>query len=109
MTPETGLEIEPQPARMSEGERLVAVFFEPKKAFADIVQRPGWVVPMILVLLGMLGMATAIAQHIGWPRVIRQQMEGSTRLQQMTPEQRAQTESMQLKVASITGYLGPIV
>jgi hypothetical protein len=43
MTPENAAAVDPQPAGMGEFSRIVGVFFEPKKSFADIAQRPTWI------------------------------------------------------------------
>ena len=36
---------------MSEFSRLTGVFFEPGKTFADIAERPRWLVPLLLVIV----------------------------------------------------------
>lgn len=102
MTPETVTEMEPQPKRMSEIARLTGVFFEPTKTFEDIAQRPGWLVPLILIVVCALTVTVVFTQHVGWERFFRQQMENSPRMQQMSPEQRDQALAMQTKFAPIS-------
>jgi Yip1 domain len=109
MTPETVATIEPQPARMGELSRLAGIFFEPKATFTEIAQRPTWIVPMMLVMLSIIGVTTTIAQRIGWERIIRHQNETSSRVQQMPAEQREQALAMQMKLAPVIGYAGPII
>ena len=94
---------------MGEFSRIAGVFFEPAKTFRDIAQRPTWILPMILVILAAIGVSTAITQKIGWESVFRHQMETNSRLQQMTQEQKDQTLALQMKVASISAYAGPLV
>jgi hypothetical protein len=109
MTPETVPAFEPQPPGMSELSRLTGVFFEPTKAFEDIAARPRWVVPLILTILAGIAFASVLGARIGWDVVIQQQME--SRLEKMTPEQRAAAQpqiDMQKKFAPIGGYGGAI-
>jgi hypothetical protein len=51
MSPETATSSDPQAQGMSEISRLAGVFFEPKKAFADIAARPRWIVPLLLMIV----------------------------------------------------------
>jgi len=108
MTPESVSAIEPQPERMSEISRLAGVFFEPKKTFEDIAQRPGWLVPLILIIVAALSTMVVFSQHVGWERFFRQQMESNPRMAQLTPEQRDQALAMQMKFASV-GAAVPVV
>jgi len=103
MTPESVSAMEPQPERMSEISRLTGVFFEPRKTFEDIAQRPGWLVPLVLIMVAALSVTVVFSQHIGWERFFRQQMETNTRMAQMTAEQRDQVLSMQMKFATVGG------
>jgi len=109
MTPENAAALEPQPAGMGEFSRIAGVFFEPTKTFADIAQRPSWIVPMILVILATMGFTVALSQHIGWERIIRQQDEASAQMRNMAAEQREQTVAMQMKLAPAIGYAGGLV
>ena len=94
---------------MGEFSRLTGVFFEPSKTFADIAQRPSWIVPMALVILASLVMMVAFTQHVGVDRMIRQQLENNPRTAQMAPEQRERAIEVGSKVAGVTMYLGPLV
>ena len=104
MTPENAAAVDPQPAGMGEFSRIVGVFFEPKKTFADIALRPSWLIPMILLILAGIGGTVVVSQRIGWERIMRQQTEGSSRMQQMTQEQKDQAVAMQMKFAPIGAY-----
>jgi hypothetical protein len=104
MTPENAAAVESEPTGMGEFSRITGVFFEPAKTFKDIAQRPSWLVPMMLVILAVIGVTSAISQRIGWERILRHQMEGNSRMQQMTQEQRDQNMALQIKVASAFGY-----
>jgi len=93
---------------MGEFSRIVGVFFEPSKTFADIAERPGWIVPLILTILVALAFSVAVTQRIGWDRVVRHQFETSARLQQMPQDQKDQAIAVGAKAAAISGYAAPI-
>lgn len=94
---------------MGEGSRLSGVFFEPAKTFADVAERPGFWVPLILILVFSLGYMVLFGQHVGWERMIRHQTEMSSRSAQMSPEQREQGIQMGLKFAPVFAYVGVLV
>ena len=109
MTPENAPAVEPAPAGMGEFSRITGVFFEPKKAFADIAQRPRWIVPMVLVIVAIIAVTTTMSQHIGWERMFRQQAQTNSRMQQMDPQAREQAIAMQIKFASVGGYAAAVI
>jgi hypothetical protein len=109
MTPELLPEPEPQAKGLGEGSRLTGVFFEPAKTFADVAERPGFWVPLILILVFSLGYMVLFSQHVGWERMIRHQTEMSSRSAQMSPEQREQGIQMGLKFAPVFAYVGILV
>lgn len=104
MTPETASSSEPTPQGMSGFARIVGVFFEPGKTFEDIAQRPGWVLPIAIIVLSTIFFTTMIGQKVGWERVVRQQIESSSRAQQLPAEQREQQISVGARMAPIFGY-----
>src|SRR5215831_11504216 len=109
MTPEPINASAPEAKGLSEASRLTGVFFEPSKTFEDIAARPNFIVPLILIMLCALAYTTLFAQHVGWERMMRHQMELSTRAQQMTPEQREQGIQMQLKFVPVFAYGGVLL
>jgi hypothetical protein len=108
MTPESASVSEFEPKGMGEFSRLTGVLFEPKKTFEDIAKRPTFWVPLILITLLGIVATYLISSHIGWETIIRQQTQQSARAQrqmeQMSPEQRANMEAIQMKFAPIAGY-----
>ncbi len=64
---------EPQ-AKMSGMARIVGVLFSPKATFEDIVRRPGWVVPMTVLLLISIGLSITLAQRTQWLEVSKDQI-----------------------------------
>ena len=95
---------------MGEAARVTGVLFDPKKAFADIAAKPGFVVPLILVIVGYLAFMYCFTTHVGWEHSMRQAMETNSRMQQMDAQQRENALQLQLKFAPIGAYVaGPIV
>jgi hypothetical protein len=97
----------PEPRGMGEFSRIMGVFLEPTKAFADIARRPSWFVPLLLTILAGVAYYTAFGQHVTWQRFLQHQMDTNPkvaeRMAQIPPEQRASSMAMQAKFAGI-GY-----
>jgi hypothetical protein len=109
MTPESAAVEESRPAGMSELGRISGVFFEPKKAFADIAARPRWIVPLLLLMLVSFGVAMVYAQKGIMRIAAEQQMAKSPQTAQMTAEQREQALDRGMKIATIISYCVPIL
>lgn len=107
--PETAAYSDPQPAGMGEISRLAGVFFEPKKAFADIAARPRWIVPLILMILMGIGVTTLYNQKGVIRIAAEQQMANNAQFQQLPPDQRAQRLETGMKFATVIGYCIPIL
>jgi hypothetical protein len=94
---------------MNEFARIAGVFFEPAKTFEDIASRPGWIVPLLLIIGVTVLYMALFAQHVGWERMMRQQFESSPRVAQLTPEQREQQIAVAARFAPIGGFAGAVV
>jgi hypothetical protein len=113
MTPENASAVEPEPAGMGEFSRLTGVFFEPGKTFADIAERPRWLVPLLLVVVAGVAFYFLYGPHVGWERFLRHQMETNARVQQqmerIPADQRDRAIAMQTKFMGIGYYFGTMV
>jgi hypothetical protein len=109
MTPETIAPDQHQPAGMSEIARIAGVFFEPKKAFADIAARPRWIVPLLLLIVTAFALSMMFAQKGVMRITVEQQMANNAQFQQLPADQRAQRVEMGVKIGTIIGYCIPIV
>jgi hypothetical protein len=109
MSPEITPAAEPAPEGMSEFSRISGVFFEPSKAFADVAQRPRWIVPLVLVIIASLAFVSVVGQRVGWDRTVRLSLENNPRAEQMTPQQREQAIALGSKFAAVGAYVGPVV
>src|SRR5258708_3422045 len=109
MTPENPSQAEMSPAvGMGEAGRLSGVFFEPKKAFEDIAQRPSFLVPLILSIIAGCIFVALMAQHVGWDQVLKQQMamnpRGQQAMENLPAEQRDNQMAIQRAVVPYTNY-----
>lgn len=109
MTPQDAAAEQPTPAGMGEFSRIAGVFFEPSRTFADIARRPSWILPLALMILASIGVTAYYGQHVGWERLIRHQIETSSRGQQLSPEQREQAIATQARLAPLFGYVGTLI
>jgi hypothetical protein len=105
-------EAQSQPAISPIG-RIVGVFFSPKATFEDIVKKPSWVLPVILLTLFSVGVSFAINQRINWREFMSQQIEKNPRSANMSAEQKAQQIEGGAKFSPpftyAIGLLGPII
>jgi len=106
-SPDAAVMAEPSP--MGPLARIAGVFFEPSKTFADIARRPSWLVPLVLAIVGGISITFLIGQHVGWERIVRHQVESSSRAQQLSAEQKEQQIQMGVKMAPVFGYAAPVV
>jgi len=101
-----------QPAISPVG-RIVGVFFSPKQTFADIVRKPGWVLPLVLITVLSVGGSFAINQRINWREFISQQIDKSPGAANMSAEQKEQRIEGGAKFSPpftyAIGLLGPII
>ena len=107
MTPEPSSENAAPP--LGEAGRITGVFFDPKKAFADIAARPSWIVPVVLMIVAALAFTYTYTTRIGWERYIRQTMENNPRVQNLPADQRETQIQTGAKFAPIFGYVGSLV
>jgi Yip1 domain len=95
---------------MSEPSRIIDVYLDPQKAFADIAARPSrWFVPIILLVVAALVFVYAYTTRVGWERYIRQSMESNASFQSLPSEQQDQRIQTGAKIAPIFGYAGSAV
>jgi hypothetical protein len=94
---------------LSEFSRLINVFFEPKKAFADIAQRPHWVVALLITIVFGAGYIYAFNKHIGWEPYLHRLFDTNPQVQRLSAEQRERAFELQLRVVPITSIASAVV
>ena len=73
---------------MTEPARLFGVFYEPGKVFADLAEKPRWLVAIIVSILFALSFSYAISSHVGWDMTIRQTLANNPRVAELPADQR---------------------
>ena len=105
-------EAQSQPAISPFG-RIIGVFFSPTATFEDIVRKPSWVLPVVLLTLFSIGVSFAINQRINWREFMAQQIEKSPQAANMSAEQKEQRIEGGAKFSPMLtwaiGVCGPIV
>jgi hypothetical protein len=101
--------VETDATPMSEAARLINVFFEPKKAFADIAQRPRWIVPLLITIVFGAGYIYLFNRHIGWEPYLHRLFDNNPQVLRLPAEQRERVFAMQLRVVPITSMAAAVV
>ena len=89
--------------------RLFGVLFSPGKTFEDIVRKPAWVLPAVVLVVLSSVASVIFVQRVYWRDVVSQQIEKSPQAAQLSPDQKAQRVEMGAKIAPIFGYVGGLV
>jgi Yip1 domain len=103
---------EPAGPGLTETQRLINVFVAPKKTFADLKRKSNWWVPWAISSVFVLIFGIIAVQKLDMGRFIQQQIDRSPaaqkRMEQATPEQRAQGMAIQATITKVTFYITPI-
>jgi hypothetical protein len=70
--------------------RVTGVFFSPKPTFDDIVRKPSWLLPVMLLTFMSLAVSFTINQRTNWRKFVADQIDKSPSGAQLFPEQREQ-------------------
>jgi Yip1 domain len=84
--------------------RMVGVITSPTKTFADIAQRPSWVVPLLLMCLLSVGVGGLIGQKTDWRGFFERQMAKNSRFDNMSQDQKENILQAQMKWAPPMSY-----
>jgi Yip1 domain len=102
---------EPQP-QMSAISRMIGVLFAPQKTFEDVVRKPAWVLPIVVLTILSIGVSFALIHRVNWREYIGQQIEKSPQGAQLTPDQKEQRIEVGVKFTVpftyTIGVCGPI-
>jgi hypothetical protein len=94
---------------MNEPARIFGVFYEPGKVFADVAERPRWLVPIVISILFAASLTYTISSHVGWEQTVRQLMAKNSRVAELPADQREQIIQRGAKFASIYGWVGALL
>jgi Yip1 domain len=89
--------------------RIFGVLFSPKPTFESIVRRPTWIVPVILGCIFFIAVVAIFSQRGGWPSFFEKQDANSSRMQNMSAEERERAMEAQVKFAPVVGYIEGVI
>ena len=93
--------------------RLIGVFFSPKSTFEDIVRRPSWILPVVLMTVLGFAVAFVMNQKVNWRDVASKRIEENPRAANLSAEQKekqlAMSEKISPGIAYCFGVLWPIL
>ena len=101
---------EAAPAGLSEPQRIINTFVSPSKTFEDVRRKSSWFVPWLLISTFVLIFGIIFVHKVDLTRMVREQMEQSSRaaaFEQDPPEQREAQLRIAAKITQFTFYLSP--
>lgn len=90
-------------------ERLLGIFISPGETLADAARKPGFVAPLIAIVLGAIAVTETMLWKIGMERIIRMSIEQSSRASSMSPDQMDQAVRQGARIGAIFAHIGGIV
>ena len=100
---------EPEAPALSFPERLMGVFISPVETLADVARKPGFWAPLIALVVGSVAVVETMLWKIGMERIVRTQLEQSSRSSSMSPEQLDQAVSQGAKFGAIFAHISGVV
>jgi hypothetical protein len=85
--------------------RILGMFFSPKATFEDIVRKPTWILPTLLIFVLGAGGTIALNQHFDWRGYMAQQIEKSPRAANLSADQKQQQIEMGAKFSPAFAYV----
>jgi len=106
-------QLSPEPAPLSEGQRLINTFFAPSKTFTDLRRSASWWAPFLIIAIVSLLFIYVVDQKVGFLKVVENQIQlqpkQADRIERMPPDQRAQVMQQQVAVTKIISYTVPVI
>jgi hypothetical protein len=97
-----------EPAPLSEGQRLIDVFFAPSKTFADLRRSASWWAPFLITAIVSLLFVYTVDQKVGFRKVAKNQIQSqpkqAERFENMPADQREKAMQTQVKATKIFSY-----
>jgi hypothetical protein len=89
-------------------ERVIGIFFEPDAVFADIARSPGFILPLVLVILCSAGTATVMVNRIDMRDFMAKQLEKNPRTESMPAAQKEQAIENGAKFTKFAFFATPV-
>jgi hypothetical protein len=98
----------PAAPTMSAFARVIGIFFEPDATFRDIARSPGFIVPLVLVMLFSLATGATIVNRLDMRDIAAKQMEKNPRTENMSKEQKQNAIELGAKIGTYITYATPV-
>jgi hypothetical protein len=92
-------------AQVSPFGRIIGVLFSPKATFEDIVRKPSWLLPAIILVVLGAAVAVGINQKMNWREYMSQQIEKNAAAAQLPADQKQQRIEAGAKFAPLSAYI----
>ncbi len=98
---------------LSQGARVVNMFFAPGKTFQDINRSAAWWLPFIIMALVGLFFVYTVDKKVGFDKVaenqVRMNARAADRLDQLSPDQREHQMEISAKITRIIAFCTPAI
>jgi len=109
----TAAAVPSQQPPLSEVERLVDTFIAPSKTFTDLRRSSNWVVPFLLIALGIVALTFVAEKKLGFEKMVETQLamqpKQAARLDQLSPQARAAQMETIVKFNKVFSYGSPVI
>ncbi len=103
----------PEPAPLSEGQRLINTFFAPSRVFTDLRRSASWWAPFLIIAVVSLLFIYVVDQKVGFAKVVENQIQlqpkQAERLDRLPADQRQRVMQQQVTVTRIISYAVPVI
>lgn len=109
-----GTVVPPQePAPLSEGQRLINVFFAPSKTFTDLRRNASWWAPFLIIAIVSVMFIYVVDQKVGFLKVVENQIQlqpkQADRLDRLPADQRDKVMAQQVTITKLISYTVPFI
>ncbi|HEV2176800.1 MAG TPA: YIP1 family protein [Terriglobia bacterium] len=91
------------------GARFAGIFMSPGETFADVVRKPDFIAPLLVLIVGSIAFTETMLRKIGMYRIVQMSLEQSGQASKMSPDQMQQALSNGAKLGTIFGRVGEIL
>ena len=103
-TPSAPISVPEARAPINHFGRIFGVFFSPKKTFAQVAERPSWLVPLLIMAVLGTVVSVMLSTKMNWGDYIRHKAEENPRFAQLSEERKDQALAPQIKFWSKFSY-----
>jgi hypothetical protein len=95
-------------AQIGDVGRMAGVLFSPSATYQDIVARPTWITPLLLLLVLSLAVVASFGQRVGWRSFLEKQFDKDPRAAQLSPQDRQARLDTTLKIVPPIVYVSVV-